>query len=299
MTVRTLICAALVSLLGACGSSRPPIRAEMKPLNLGKTNTPLVKNHFKGDKTPIIEEVLLHRVFVAPAFLPERSRLGVVPVATGYGVDRDLPLAGVPGELSAALEASGLFEGTTEISTDWPAGSGISGLRELAARYRCDFILLYRHRFVDRSWVNGWGALIPTLIGPLITPMHTLETAGVLEATLFDVRTGTLLFTVYERVHARVDENVYQNDRKRRELKEQLLAKAAGSLAERALGKSRRLAAARPDDAQRGAKTTLRRPVTSGSSSDTNVISESSSSTTGSATQTASSRPQVVISPSE
>ena len=67
-----------------------------------------------------------------------------------------------------------------------------------------------------------------------------------LEATLFDVRTGTILFTVYERVEGKSGENVWQNDRKRRQLKEGLLAKAAEKLAEEVVSKSRRLASARP-----------------------------------------------------
>ncbi len=32
-------------------------------------------------------------------------------------------------------------------------------LRELAARYRSEYLLLYRHRFVDRSYTNAWGWL--------------------------------------------------------------------------------------------------------------------------------------------
>ena len=35
-----------------------------------------------------------------------------------------------------------IFEVATEMSTDWPADGGISGLRELAARYRAEYLLL-------------------------------------------------------------------------------------------------------------------------------------------------------------
>jgi hypothetical protein len=83
-------------------------------------------------------------------------------------------------------------------------------------------------------------------LGVLFAPAQTLESAGVLEATLFDVKTGTLLFTVFERVHAESDETVFHNDRKRRLMKEKLLAEAAGKLAAQVVEKSRRLAAARP-----------------------------------------------------
>lgn len=236
----------MLTTLTACGLAKPHLRAHMKPLPL-QTPKPLKTNVFKGDKTPIISELDIARVLDAPVFLEDRARIGVVPVATGYKIDKDLPVTHVPGELSDALEGSRLFEVTTEVSTDWPAGSGIPGLRELASRYRCEYLLLYRHRFVDRDWVNGWGAMSLTILGTFFVPMNTLETAGVLEATLFDVRSGTLLFTIYERVHARTDENVWQNDRKRRELKERLLSKAALKLADQVVAKTRLLAAARPD----------------------------------------------------
>ncbi|MCA9513774.1 MAG: hypothetical protein KC635_02420, partial [Myxococcales bacterium] len=64
--------------------------------------------------------------------------------------------------------------------------------------------------------------------------------------TLFDVRTGTLLFTVFERVHHASEENLWQNDRKRRAMKEQLLAEAAKKLADDVLTKTQDLVAARP-----------------------------------------------------
>src|SRR5688500_19801965 len=44
-------------------------------------------------------------------------------------------------------------------------------------------ILLYRHRFVDQWYVNGWAWTWPTLIGVFAAPAHTLDSAGVLEAT--------------------------------------------------------------------------------------------------------------------
>jgi hypothetical protein len=65
----------------------------------------------------------------------------------------------------------------------------------------------------------------------------------VLEATLFDVRSGTILFTVYERVRARSDETPFDEDRKLRAMKRRLLEQAAGKLAEQVVAKVRRLVA--------------------------------------------------------
>jgi hypothetical protein len=187
-------------------------------------------------------------------FLEPDARLGVVPVATCYEPDPDLPLAVVPHQLSQDMEDSGLFEVTTEVSTDWPTDRGISGLRELAARYRSEYLLLYRHRFVDRTYTNAWGWAYVTVLAVPFVPSQTIETAGVLEATLFDVKTGTLLFTVFERVHAESDENLWHNDRKRREMKTRLLTGAAERLSAQVVAKTRFLVAARPEALSRTAR---------------------------------------------
>src|SRR5436305_246590 len=79
---------------------------------------------------------------------------------------------------------------------------------------------------------NAWCLLYPTIIGAIVAPSRSLETAGVLEATLFDVRTGTLLFTVYERVRGRADATPSGEDRKLQEVKTRLLDQAASKLAE-------------------------------------------------------------------
>jgi hypothetical protein len=133
---------------------------------------------------------------------------------------------------------------------------GISGLRELAARYRCDYLLIYRHRFVDASYMNpaAWGYL--TVIGALFLPGQTLESAGVLEATLFDVKTGTLLFTAHERVHDQQNVNVWHNELKTQWMKKAMLESATQKLADQVVVKIRRLVAARPA-AERKASTAV------------------------------------------
>ena len=244
-----LALAAVLCLSGGtgCGASRPALRAEMEPLALeGARPAPVTRDHFARDGSGSISEEDLQRVLDTPVFLRDRARLGVIPVKTRYAPDADLPLTPVPDTLALALEESGLFDVTTEISTDWPSDRGISGLREMAARYRVEYLLLYRQRFVDRTYTNAWALMWPTFIGIFVTPSQTMETAGVVEATLFEVRTGTLLFTVYERVQTLSDENIWHNARKRRAMKARLLAKAGDELAARVVEQSRRLAAARP-----------------------------------------------------
>jgi hypothetical protein len=208
---------------------------------------PVVEDLFKRDGAGGISEADLRRLLAGPTFLEARTRLGVVSVATGYEPETGAPLWGVPAILGEALEQSGLFELATEVSTDWPADRGLSGLRELAARYRVPYLLLYRERFVDRSWTNGWGWLYPTVIGALAAPVDTVEIAGVVEATLFDVRSGTLLFTVFQRVHDQRTENLWNRGPKLGAAKAALLDRATKRLTTEVVAKARRLAAARPE----------------------------------------------------
>lgn len=245
-----LIALVALALSAGCGA-RAALRADMEPLALAADGpaaapAPLTQDHFQRDTAGSISEEDLRTVLAAPVFLEDRARIGVVPVANRYEPDADLPLAGAPGVLGEVLADSGLFELTTEVSTDWPTGGGISGLRELAARYRAEYLLLYRQRFIDDTHTNAWALMWLTVVGGFFVPQETIEVAGVVEATLFDVRTGTLLFTVYERVRTVSDETIWQNDRKRRDLKRGLLDQAAGKLAERVVEKTRQLAAARP-----------------------------------------------------
>ena len=232
--------------LGAtgCGAHRAPLSLPMEPM---VASTPLVDNHFRRDAMGDLTEQQLKVILEAPVYLEERARIGVVPVATGYAVDRDAPVVTVPGVVAGVLSDGGHFEVVSEVTTDWPTGGSIAGLRELAARYRVEYLLLYRHRFVERSWTNAWALSWLTFVGGFITPQNTIEVAGVLEATLFDVKSGTLLFTAFERVAYKGEENIWQNARKRRDIKGRLLAQASPALAEKVSDQVRRLAAARPN----------------------------------------------------
>lgn len=249
--VRALLASLLTVGLTACAASKPQAPPSMEPMKVqsGAPNKKLKKDHFKSDQTGNLTERELRRILDAPVFVEEGTRIGVVPVATDYKVDDDLPLATVPKKLSQSLEDTGFFEVATEVSTEWPKDRGVAGLRELAARYRSQYLMLYRHRFVDRGRVNGWGWTYPTVVGLFASPGKTVEVAGVMEATLFDVRTGTILFTVYERVRDERTMNIWHNDHKRRAMKRKLMKKATEGLSEKVTGKVRRLVAAEPDEA--------------------------------------------------
>lgn len=251
-----LLYMALLALLSGtgCATARAPLAPEfpaamafaVKATEEAAPPPILTENRFSRDSAGSITEDGLREVLAAPVFLEEKARVGIVPVQGAYALDMDVPLPAVTAALADALDTSGQFELASEVSTDFPVDRGISGLRELAARYRCDYLLIYRHRFVDAEYSNpvAWGYL--TLVGALFLPGETIESAGVLEATLFDVKTGTLLFTVNERVHDQKNVNLWHNDLKTQWMKKQMLETATQKLADQVVGKIRRLVAARP-----------------------------------------------------
>lgn len=250
LALRPLALLIAAATLTACGAARRPSAPTMKPLAIAAPAQPKVleRNHFQRDKVGTVSEGAIREILAAPVFLEAKARLGIVPVETGYELDKDVPLAEVTGQLAERLTDAGFFEVASEVTTDWPGTRSVAGLREIATRYRAEYLLLYRHRFVDWQNVNGWGVSWLAVLPILFTPHNTVEVAGVLEATLFDVKTGTLLFTVYERVGDERKHNIWHPARKLRHFKRDLLKQATETLAAKVDERLRLLVAARPVD---------------------------------------------------
>jgi hypothetical protein len=240
----------LLVLAQGCAARQAPLRAELAHVALAEARAPvpqvLTQNHFTRDQAGGVSEAALRQILAAPVYLEEKARVGVVPVRGAYAPDTEVPLTGVPAALVDALDSSGQFELACEVSTDFPTDRGISGLRELAARYRADYLLIYRHRFVERRYRNAAAWAWVTGVGALVVKGRTLEAAGVLEATLFDVKTGTLLFTVLERVHGEEKVTPFHPELKAARLQRRLLEEAGDRLAEQMMARVHRLVAARP-----------------------------------------------------
>ncbi len=245
------------------GCAHAPLASpELAPMSFEGVVAPTPKvledNHFARDKVGGVGEAELKEILAAPVFLESDARLGVVPVAGAYALDGEVPLQAAPGTLADALEAAGVFQLTSEISTDWPVDRGLPGLRELGARYRSEYLLLFRARFAEQSYANGWAWLYPTILGAFLAPGNTVEQAGVLEATLYDVKTGTLLFTVHERVRGAEKASPPTASRHSDELQRRLIAEAVPKLADQVVAKCRRLALARPGATEGHAELELR-----------------------------------------
>lgn len=261
LTMLALLLTALT--LTACGAAQRKMSApRMAPIvQAPKAPKALTRNHFRQDRMKGLTEAAMREILDAPVFLERKARIGVVPVASRYAVDHAVPVEQITGKLSRALVDTEHFEVVTEVTTDWPGEASISGLRALAARYRAEYLLLYRHRFVERSMVNGWGWAWMTVVGGLVVPQNTIETAGVLEATLFDVKSGTLLFTLYERVHAEEDINVWNNEWKMRQLRADLTLRAADKLTHKVDAKLNDLVVARGEFEKAQKEALAARPV--------------------------------------
>jgi len=238
-----LLAASFATVAAGCASqSRVRPQFETSAVEGEAPQGDVERNHFKSDETGNISEHDLRRMLQSPIELQEGARVGVVPVGSNYEVDSEVPLETAPRALGEAIEDTGFFEVATEVATDWPKDRSVAGLRELAARYRSRYLVLYRHRFVTRRRVNGWGWTYPTVVGLFATPGKTVEVAGVLEATFFDVQNGSVLFTSYERVSRERKMNIWHNAHKRREMKSAMVEEASDQLSKDVTAKVRRLA---------------------------------------------------------
>jgi hypothetical protein len=84
------------------------------------------------------------------------------------------------------------------------------------------------------------------LLPLFFVPGSSLEAHGVLEASLFDVKTGTVLFTALERVRGEDLATLPGTARTEELLHRAMLDRAAPKLAERVLARFQRLAVVRP-----------------------------------------------------
>src|SRR5690606_33524466 len=78
---------------------------------------------------------------------------------------------------------------------------------------------------------NAWAAGYITLVGALFLPGDTLSVDGYVEASLFDVKTGILIFTVRRRVTGERTANLWHTDRKLAAMQRRAAVHAAPELA--------------------------------------------------------------------
>ena len=192
----------LSATLAGCGGAAPQA-AEVPGQQIATAPQPQIldRSLYQKDGSGALTEEQLQEILKKPIDLRLPARVGVVPLAEPYRPE--LPVSiGVRGtaahNFALAVSESPQFSHVSDISTELPRPGGLEGLRVLAARYRLRYLLLYSERFEDDTHVNGWAALYPTIIGMFIAPGVTVQSHGIAQVDLLDVRTGTILFTVVE-----------------------------------------------------------------------------------------------------
>ena len=74
-----------------------------------------------------------------------------------------------------------------------PSGAlGMEALREIAARYRLRYLLLYREVLAKDTRLEPWAWGYATIVGALFLPGKRQEVYGYTEVSMFDVKTGLL-----------------------------------------------------------------------------------------------------------
>jgi putative transposon-encoded protein len=197
------------------------------------------------DRDNLSEEVI-QRVLAAPVEPEFPARAGVVVLDAPF--TRRAYASLEPGDegpqvLAREIERSRHFVMVSDISPYLANGQHIESLREVATRYRLKYLIVLNTRYVDRSSYNHWGWGWLTLLAIPFLPAYTLQTAGLMEATLMDVQTGTFLFTTQIHLQARDRVTPFGTDAKLGELQRQAGRRAAELLARRFLGKCNRLVA--------------------------------------------------------
>lgn len=196
---------------------------------------PLERSVFAKDPNGALTEDALQKILASPIELDLPSRVGVLPIITatdwrGPSPDFQRVPAGM-GSMVAGLRKDAAFSLVTEMMPI-PSGSlGMEALREAAARYRLRYVVLYREVLATNHHVNPWAIGYATVIGAAFLPGQSQEVYGYIEATMFDVKTGLLMFTTRRGIVATQRENEWRTGEKLAILASNTVTKFAPALA--------------------------------------------------------------------
>jgi hypothetical protein len=185
----------------------------------------------------------------------------VVPVARPFDAQGNVDISNraiASRDLASAIIGDPHFSHVSDVTTDLPNAGGIEGLRAIAARYRLRYLLLYSERFEDRTHLNGWAWTYPTLVGMFVAPGVTVESNGIAQADLLDVRTGTVLFSVVEPIHVTSHQQMIGAARTHEDLQRDATAVAATKLAKRVSSQTNAIIAYADDAEKHGARAQFR-----------------------------------------
>jgi hypothetical protein len=195
---------------------------------------PLDRSVFARDPSGQLSEDMLQKILGTPIELDLPSRVGVLPIITatdwrGPSPDYERVPAGVS-PLVTRLRKDAAFSLVTEMMPI-PSGSlGMEALREASARYRLRYVILYREVLAKKHHQNALTWAYATGIGALFVPGKQHEVYGYIEATMFDVKTGLLMFTTRRAIMATERANEWRTKDKLAQLASNAVTKFAPDL---------------------------------------------------------------------
>jgi len=248
MRVASLVLVAL--LVSACGARMKMASSAMPSAAPSMAEAaappPLDRSVFARDPGGQLSEEMLQKILASPIELDLPSRVGVLPIITatdwrGPSPDFDRVPAGVS-PLVARLRKDAAFSLVTEMMPIPSGALGMEALREAAARYRLRYVVLYREVIAKKNHLNAWAWGYVTALGALFLPGKQHEVFGYIEATMFDVKTGLLMFTTRRSVFASERSNEWRTKDKLAQLASNTVAKFSPDLARDFLVDVRRFA---------------------------------------------------------
>ena len=251
MTRAALLLVSIVLVTG-CGAKQKmasaPMAAAATMAAPAAPPPPLDRSVFARDPHGQLSEDALQKILGTPIELDLPSRVGVLPVITaldwrGPTPDYERVPAGV-GPLVGRLRKDAAFSLVTEMMPI-PSGSlGMEALREASARYRLRYVILYREVLAKKHHQNALSWFYATAVGALFVPGKQHEVYGYIEATMFDVKTGLLMFTTRRAIMASKSSNEWRTQDKLAQLASNAVTKFAPELGQDFLLDVRRFAKA-------------------------------------------------------
>jgi len=248
-------------------ASMAPTAAAMAPPT---APPPLDRSVFARDPNGQLSEEMLQKILASPIELDLPSRVGVLPVLTatnwrGPSPDYERVPAGVS-PLVTTLRKDAAFSLVTEMMPIPSGALGMEALREAAARYRLRYIIMYREVLAKKQHQNAYTWGYATVFGAFFLPGKQQEVYGYIEATMFDVKTGLLMFTTRRGIMASKNSNEWRTADKLDQLASNAVAKFAPDLGTDFLVDVRRFAnaAIAENDKRRGAEDLVNVPPPGG-----------------------------------
>jgi hypothetical protein len=234
---RCAVLCVVVGLVVGCGGASSRMASapmDQAPVVAGAP-PPLQQSLFAKDTNGQLTEDQIQTILAAPIEIDLPARVGVVPIITaadwrGPSPDYDRVPSGVA-PFVKKLRGAKPFTLVTEVMPIPSGALGMEALREVAARYRLRYLVLYREVLTRKSRMNAWAWGYLTGLGALFLPGRQHEVFGYIEASMFDVKTGVLMFTTRRSVYGSTATNNWNNRSKVGKLEAKLLAAFAPELA--------------------------------------------------------------------